>query len=133
MPRPARQRGNIMTKTDRLTAAALDQFIGTEHWYRHGLVREVLFTDGAKYVADTAGAYWLLDEIAFAQQSHPHVAAEPFQVWTLTVHPDHTAVLSCGDGNGTCVHSTNIAYTDFPLPEITFYYSDRVILLPGEW
>ncbi len=49
-----------MTKTPTLTQADLRQFTGSEHWYRHGLNRKVLFTDGAKYVADTAGAYWLL-------------------------------------------------------------------------
>ena len=46
---------------DRLSPAALAQFTGSEHWYRHGLVREILFTDGAKYVADQGGAYWLID------------------------------------------------------------------------
>jgi hypothetical protein len=44
------------------------QFHASEHWYRHGLVRTILFTDGTKYVADAAGAYWLLDEIALAQR-----------------------------------------------------------------
>jgi hypothetical protein len=39
-------------------------------------VRTILFTDGAKYVADNGGAYWLLDEIAFAQKGEKAVAAE---------------------------------------------------------
>ena len=43
------------------------KFTGTEHWHRHALNSEVLFRDGARYVADHAGAYWLLDEIALAQ------------------------------------------------------------------
>jgi hypothetical protein len=29
-----------------LTEKDLRQFSGTEHWYRHGLVRTVLYTDG---------------------------------------------------------------------------------------
>jgi hypothetical protein len=41
----------------KLTHAELAQFTGSEQWYRHGLVRNILFTDGAKYVADRAGAY----------------------------------------------------------------------------
>jgi hypothetical protein len=49
-----------MTNTKKLSKADLQQFTGSEHWYRHGINRNVLFTDGAKYVADTAGAYWLL-------------------------------------------------------------------------
>jgi hypothetical protein len=67
----------------------------TERWYRHGLVRGILFTDGAKHVADRGGAYWLIDEIAFAQKGEPKVAAEEFQLWRLTVRPDHTATARC--------------------------------------
>jgi hypothetical protein len=47
-----------MTKT--LTETDLREFIGSEYWYRHGLVKNVLYTDGAKYVADAGGAYWAL-------------------------------------------------------------------------
>ena len=74
----------------KLDPAVLAQFTGSEHWYRHGLVREILFTDGAKYVADPGGAYWLIDEIAIAQRFEKRVAAEEFQVWKLTVNPDRT-------------------------------------------
>ena len=77
----------------KLSDAALSQFTGSEYWYRHGIVRNILFTDGAKYVADEGGAYWLIDEIAFAQRFEKRVAAEEFQVWKLTVKPDHTAPL----------------------------------------
>lgn len=34
----------------------LSQFTGSEHWYRFGLTK-ITCTDGAKYVADSAGAY----------------------------------------------------------------------------
>jgi hypothetical protein len=66
-----------------LDAAALTQFTGTERWYRHAVNINVLFTDGAKYVADHAGAYWLLDEIALIQLYDNRVGAEEFQVWGL--------------------------------------------------
>ena len=82
-----------MTKTVRLNKADLTQFTGTEQGYRHGINRSVLFTDGAKYVADSAGAYWLLDEIALIQSYDKRVAAEEFQVWKLVVRPDRTAKL----------------------------------------
>lgn len=117
----------------KLTRAELAQFTGSEQWYRHGLVRNILFTDGAKYVADKAGAYWLLDEIALAQRYEKSVAAEEFQLWKLTVNPDHTAVLTCEDGNGEAVLSKNIPFTDFPLDEIKFYVTNNTILLPSEY
>lgn len=119
-----------MTKT--LTEADLRQFTGSEHWYRHGLVKTVLYTDGANHVAEAGGAYWLLDEIALAQRFVKAVAAEPFQVWKLTV-TDKSGVLACGDGNGNQVFSKRIEFTDFPLPEITLWYTDSTILLPSEY
>ena len=103
-----------MSEDTTLTEADLRQFTGSEHWYRHGLNRNVLFTDGAKYVADQGGAYWLLDEIALAQRYHKRVAAEEFQVWTLAVKRDRTATLTCEDGNGNIVFEKAIPFTDFP-------------------
>jgi hypothetical protein len=116
-----------------LAHADLHHFTGTENWYRHPFVRQVLYTDGAQYVAEKGGAYWLLDEIAFAQKGNPRVAAEPFQVWKLQVKPDQTATLSCENGNGTPVTAKQLDYTDFPLAEITFYFTNNVILLPSEY
>jgi hypothetical protein len=44
-----------MSKSTKLTDTNLSQFTGTENWYRHGINRNVVFTDGAKYVADEGG------------------------------------------------------------------------------
>jgi hypothetical protein len=112
-----------MTQERTLTKTALRQFTGTERWYRHPLVRAVLYTEGAQYVAETGGAYWLLDEIAFAQKSEAAVAAEEFQTWTLKVREDRSATLVCSDGNLNKVYRK----------EITLYFSNNVILLPSEW
>jgi hypothetical protein len=109
------------------------QFTGTEQWYRHGIVRNVLFTDGAKYVADQAGAYWLLDEIALARRYEKSVAGEEFQLWKLKVKSDHTATLTCEDGNGKAVYRKAIKYRDFPLPEVEVYFANSTILLPSEY
>jgi hypothetical protein len=110
----------------------LRQFTGSENWYRHGLVRHVLFTDGAKYVADTAGAHWLLDEIAFAQKREPAVAAQQFQVWKLSVQPDHTGTLVCEDGNGNAVFTHALDFTDFPLEGVELWFANDTIYLPSE-
>lgn len=123
-----------MTDTPRLTEADLRQFIGgTENWHRHALNRAVLFTDGAKYIADTGGAYWLLDEMALMQRYEKRVASEEFQVWTLTVNPDRTATLACDDGNGNEVLRKTIAFTDFPMESVPLWYTTNTILLPSEY
>jgi hypothetical protein len=111
----------------------LAQFTGSQHFYRHSLVREVLYTAGAQYVADTAGAHWLLDEIALAQRHIIPVKREDFQVWDLKVDADQKAILTCGDGNGLEVYSKPVPFTDFPEPGIRFYYADLVIHLPSEY
>lgn len=115
----------------RMCPSELMQFTGTENWYRHQIVRSILYTDGARYVAQNGGAYWLLDEIALSQHK-PEIAAEAFQVWTLTVD-DHRGTLICEDGNKNQVFAKAIPFTDFPLDAITLWLTDRTILLPSEY
>jgi hypothetical protein len=72
-------------------------------------VRDIVYTDGVKYVAETAGAYWLIDEIALAQRGDRRVAAEGFQSWILNVNADRTATLTCEDGDGGAVLQLGLA------------------------
>ncbi|VFU10936.1 DUF6876 family protein [Methylocella tundrae] len=122
-----------MTNTKTFSETDLIQFTGSEHWYRHALVRDILYTDGVKYVAETAGAYWLNDEIALTQRFDKRIAAEEFQLWRLTVNPDHSATLVCEDGDGGSVFTRLIEFTDFPRAEISFYLVNKTILLPSEY
>jgi hypothetical protein len=122
-----------MIDKDKLTKAKLNQFTGSDSWYRHPLVRTILYTEGADYLAEHAGAYWLLDEIAFAQHGEKTVAAQEFQVWTLTVDPARrSGRLACADGNDRIVFEKVIDYTDFPLPEISLWFTNNTIYLPSE-
>lgn len=119
--------------THTLNPSDLRKFTGSDNWYRHPLNRVILFTDGAKHVADEGGAYWLLDEIALAQRYQKAVAAEEFQSWTLTVDPTkHTARLTCDDGNGNIVFSKVVEYTDFPADSVTLWVENNTIYLPSE-
>jgi hypothetical protein len=110
----------------------LRHFTGSANWYRHSLSPSVLYTDGAKYVADVAGAYWLLDYIALAQRSEITVREEAFQVWKLDVK-DSVATLTCEDGNDRIVHTKAVPFTDFPEPGITVWCANNTILLPSEY
>ena len=49
------------------------------------------------------------------------------------MNADHTAMLTCEDGNGGVVFTKAIEYTDFPLAEITLYFLNKTILLPSEY
>jgi len=95
-------------------------------------VRKVLYTDGAHYVAEHGEAYWLIEEIAFAQ-CNPKIAVEGSQVWKLSVETDHTAILTCTDVNDRLIHRKRLTFTDFPLDEISFHFTANVILPPSEY
>ncbi len=115
-----------------LTGRSMAGFTGTETWYPT-IMPGITYTEGVKHVAEAGGAYWLIDEVATAQMLKP-VAGEEFQVWTLTVNRQPaTALLTCGDGNGNVVYRKEIAFTDFPLDAVTFWYTDRVVMLPTEY
>lgn len=117
-------------KRPALTAADLTQFTGSETVYRHSIARQILYTEGVQYVAERAGAYWLLDEIAL-NQARPEIAAEEFQLWVLLVK-ESRAQLRCEDGNDNVVFTKEIDFTDFPLATIRLYVANRTIMLPTE-
>jgi hypothetical protein len=119
----------------------LAHFTGTESYtnLRYPWLRtKFLLTDGTKYLAEQAKAFWLMDAIA-SHQANRKIAAEPFQVWELTVSDKREAVLTCTDGNKTTLVRQEIPATDFPLEKITLYaeQSDylggRVVMLTSEY
>ena len=121
--------------------ANLPNFTGTENYtnLRYPWLRShFLLTDGAKYLAETAKAFWLMDAIA-SHQTNKLVAAEPFQIWKLTVNEQKQATLTCTDGNETALVRQEIPYSDFPLSEIALYVEQsdylagRVVTLPSEY
>ena len=114
---------------------ALRQFTGTEAWHRH--LPGVLLTDGAKYLAEECGAYWLMDVIASHIPSIPH--DETFTIAQLTVNPMNKAFFTLADdAPATKIYANqSISYTDFPLDEVKLYViregNEWVILLPSEY
>lgn len=113
-------------------AELLAQFTGSEVLYRHPLISNVKYTLGVKYVAEAVGAYWLLDEVVFAQRYEQCLNMEEFRVWALNVS-GQVGQLTCDDGNGNVLLQKVIEFTDFPDSRIKFYCTENVILLPSEY
>jgi hypothetical protein len=111
--------------------AGLAMHTGTETWFRHWTGR-CTYTEGVKYLADTAGAYWLIDLVA-SWCAHQKLRGEEFVAWKLTVRRDHTATVTADDGNDHVLITQDIPFTDFPLEEVTLYLIDGVLLLPSEY
>ena len=116
--------------------AGLAQFYGTQSYWRH--LGPIVMTDGAKYLADHAGCYWLYD-IVFSVL--PKLRGEGFCAVHLTVNlPNHVGRVVIEDGNERVLYEQRIPYTDFPLDEITLFLEDgevggkpaKVLLLPSE-
>ncbi len=112
----------------------LAQFTGTEHYYRThpGL----LATDGAKHLADEAGAYWLFDLMWGVLPKF----TDEFAILELSLREGTDgAEVKIHDGHEpeTVYHRQEIARTDFPLPSITLYIQqngrDWVVMLPSEY
>jgi hypothetical protein len=119
-----------------LTLADLTQFSGSEQFFRHGLSRNHIYTEGAQFVAERAAAYWLLDKIAL--HGSPAIARENFQVWKLAVNPDRSATITTDNGDNHILKTEKLTCTDFPLSEITLWavrneFNGFTIMLPGEY
>jgi len=121
-----------MTKTSKMLLDNLAQFTGTERYYR--LNRKCVITDGAKYLAETAGAYWLMDAAASYLME---LGTDDWFVLVRLVVNDSKAVLTLEDGNGGIRAKQEIPYTDFPLSEQLIYANwdgeHWVLMLPSEY
>jgi hypothetical protein len=121
----------------RLTSAELSRqlagFTGTETWFRHSLVRAMLYTEGVQYFAEAGGeqgAYWLLDVVA--TEFYPLLRKEPFLHIVLRVQ-DRQATIRVDDGNDRILREKPIEFTDMQPGEWRFYLTDNVLLLPSEY
>jgi hypothetical protein len=122
--------------------AALRQFTGTEQYHAHQ-TRRLVYTDGVKFLAESAKAYWLIDAIA-SYQGTRQIAHNPalcsFQAWELMVKADKSAALICRIDSGQPYDLRQlIESTDFPLPEFKLFVAaggpqgSRVLMLPSEY
>ena len=110
-----------------ITETDLAQFTGTTQYFRHW-TRKIVFTDGVQFLAEQAGAYWLVDLIASYQP-----LCDSRQYWTLTIDGGlYSAV--CKDRDDCVLVSQTIEYSDFPanLLPFTLYLQDGVLFLPSE-
>lgn len=123
-----------------------DARMGSQDYHRwSGLFRRMLLTDGAFMLAETAGAYWLMDAIAShqgnaAKKGFPHGDT---QFWELTVHEKpirgkKAALELRHDAGEPAVIRQLIEYTDFPVGNWKLWVgavdqTNKVIMLPTEY
>ena len=121
-----------MNTNEAQLTSALTQFTGTETWFRHEIYRLFTYTEGVFFLAEQTESNWLIDRIFGLQFESATIRKEAFQLWTLKTE-NSIGQLSCEDGDGNEVFTLTISCTDFPLKEISFYFTDSVLLLPSEY
>jgi hypothetical protein len=109
----------------------LSQFYGTESYHRTNLFTpQLVHTDGVQYFADQGGCYWFLDIVA--SEYYPLLAKEPFLSIYLMVR-NSKATITCQDGDLKVLRHRDIAHTDCPDGEYSFYLTDGVLMLTSEY
>ncbi len=112
----------------------LPYFTGCEQPFKHPVFKDLIYTDGVKYLATEAEAYWLLDIIgSILNKIKEHgFATIKLKVYRLG-NGQTKALFTADDGNDNIFYRQTIEYTDFPLDEIKLFYTDDILLLPSEY
>jgi hypothetical protein len=109
----------------------LAQFTVTSQYYRH--FTGLLYTDGVEFLAEKAGAYWLIDAIAgYQYEAMGNPQLRDFQLWQLTIENNVGTLVCRADSHLPAIISQTIEYTDFPF-DIDLYVCNNVLLLPSEY
>jgi len=97
----------------------LSGFYGSADKYVHSLpmTPDLLLTEGVKYFAEKAGAYWFMDIVA--TEFVPKLSEEDYIIFIqVTVDSDNSAVIIGSDGDKgdgpKILHTRTIEYTDLP-------------------
>jgi hypothetical protein len=119
--------------------SALAHFYASENLTRWSPISRSVLSDGALYLAENAGAYWLFDAIDSHLTTRGANELTEFTVARLRrLSPTgDDAELTLDDGNGTIYATQYIGFTDFPLAEIKLFAAYNgtgwTHLLPSEY
>jgi hypothetical protein len=131
--------GEITMQTN-LSLTELYQFSGSEQFFKHGVNRKLIYTEGIQYLAEKAKCYWLIYDIAsvlLPQLLKSH--RDQFYALEFLVKSDHSATLTIGDGNGKIYLNHKVKWTDFPIigESVKFYLCESeeyyCLMLPREY
>jgi len=122
------------------TEADLEQFTGTEHYYRSSLLFPgIVHTDGVQHIAQRSGA-WMID-VMVSHQTNPKVHNEEIQLWEFQVNDQSECKAICTGEADEPLVIQDIPYTDLPftvkfifqLGSLDMVTPAWVIMLPSEY
>lgn len=104
---------------------------GSENFYQNRL-SPIIYTDGVKEMAESCGAYWLID-VVVSHQLTKAVKLEPFQAWRLKRVKDDAFHIVATDGNGKEIARQQIPFSDFRYDIATLWLVNGCLMLPNEY
>ena len=114
----------------------LETFTGTEMFYRIPLLN-TRFTDGIKYLAETADCFWLVTDVSVIAKSlmdRSYFVTIDFKKLSGEMQDamGYEAIIEYGDGNGNVLETHKYHCTDFPLEKLRLFFTDGTLMLPRE-
>lgn len=104
---------------------------GSENFYQNKF-SPIIYTDGVKDMAESCGAYWLID-LVISHQFRKRVKLEAFQVWKLNRVKDDAFQIQATDGNDKQIASQQIPFSDFRYDIATLWLVNGCLMLPNEY
>ncbi|MEO8963803.1 MAG: DUF6876 family protein [Gammaproteobacteria bacterium] len=118
----------------------LNQFSGSEQFFKHGLNRKLVYTEGIQYLAEKTKCYWMIDVIALV--FYPVLLKKHkdyFYSIKFIAREDKSGLFTVEDGNNNVHFTHRIKYTSFPILEkpVRFYLCESedcyCLMLTGEY
>lgn len=109
-------------------AKDLEQFTGTENYYKASPWTPIVITDGVKYFADKGGAWWAVDDIL--------INATPLNKSFLSVEvesKDNKATITYSDGDYNVLLKHEYPITDLENGTYKFFITNYVMMLTSEY
>jgi hypothetical protein len=104
---------------------------GSENFYQN-ILSPILYTDGVKDMAESCGAYWLID-LVISHQLTKVVKFEAFQVWELKRINGDAFQIVATDGDEKEIASQHIPFSDFRFEMATLWLVNGCLMLPNEY
>jgi hypothetical protein len=125
-------RNNLNERKLHMTTLESDlrQFTGTEQYHFNPFYRWMQYTDGVKYFAEKAGAYWFLDIIG--TELLALTKNEEFMAIDLIVRDGKFQILVT-DGNDTVLKKKTGNFTDCPTGVYRFFLTNNVLMVTSEY
>lgn len=109
----------------------LRDYNGGDEYYKHGMSK-LHYTSGVQSACEQFKCYWFLD-LVMSYQTGKFQEDNEFQVWKLQRKKDNEFIAICEDGDDNIILTQEIEFSDFEHDNLTFWFTNRIVILPSEY